>query len=656
MASLVLSEQEILQRSLFVPCTTKEQLHRWIMVYLGLDLPNYTIDPDSNSNPMDLVWEIYDAGMKRGKPPFNRIMAYASRDSFKTLGASILEVLAIVHMARSVAHMAAIEPQAQKAVSYVKDFLNRPYLRAYVTADNKRTVEIRRYTDPVSGLSITPKEWDKLETDTHRAAYKEIKNYLQVVICTPRGANSAHVPFFVVDEVDLAEPKAYEEAKLIPAPYQGKHAITLLTSTRKTSIGLVQKELDNQIDRKSGRVRLQVRHWNIIDVTEPCPITRHTPEKGKLPIYYSDASLQAMREKDFALLSKDEQKSFKVKDGYHGCLENCTLFAVCQGRLATDQKSTSLQERTGEVQGLLKPIDHVIQQFMDVSLPTAQAQLMCRKPSAEGLIYPNFERGTHMLRADQIAARITGEAYDESFTKADLIALMKTRDITFHSGMDFGFTHNFAVVTGALDGANLYIIDVIAIPGIEIGQKINLCDQKLKPYEPSIYADEAYPSDILTFKKAGFRIRGVKKEKGSVVGGIEIIRLKLMPAMGAKPQLFFLAHDEGVEILAQRVTHYHWKQDTAGNWTDIPEEKEDDECDALRYLGMSLFTPKGKFMNPAQTKAEEPPPPSQASQYTEHNWMKKQISELTGEPAQQETEDPAAKPAQGKRGSFFWSV
>jgi hypothetical protein len=643
MPNPVPSEDDLKRKLLFVPCTSREQLHRWIQIYLGLDMPDCIVDPDSNSSPMHVIWEVYEAGMKTGKMPFSRILAYASRDSFKTLGASILEVLAIVHMRRSVAHMAAIEPQAQKAVQYVKDFLNRPYLREFVTQDNKRNIEIRRYSDKVSGFALTPKQWEALPSEGQRNQYDEIKNYLQVVICTPRGANSAHVPFFVVDEVDLAEPKAYEEAKLIPAPYQGRHPITLLTSTRKISYGLVQKEIDKQLDRRTGRRVLEVRHWNIVDVTEACPAERHQPEKPKLPIYYSLKTLQAMREADYDLLSDEEQRTFQVKEGYEGCLSNCTLFAICQGRLATEQKSKS---------SLLKPIDHVIQQFFDVSINTAQAQLMCWKPSTEGLIYPNFDRGTHMMRPFEIATKITGEKYPESFSKADLIMLMKSRDITFHSGMDFGFTHNFAVVTAAVDGGNVYIIDVIAVPGIELMQKIELCKQKLSIYDVSIYADEAYPSDIKSFSKAGFRIRGVKKDRGSVVGGIEIVRSKLMPARG-KAQLYLLAGDEGTEILAQRMGQYHWKQDAGGNMTDIPDEKEDDECDAIRYLCMSLFSPKGKFMNPALTKEEQPQSNALQSQYTQNNWMRKQIQEHIGEEAPAET-DSSSLPV-GKRGGFSWS-
>lgn len=637
------SEDELKRRALFVPCASKEQLHRWIELYFGLDIPDCTVDPESNSNPMELIWEVYSAGMKRGKMPFSRILAFASRDSFKTLGASILEVLSIVHMQRSVAHMAAIEPQAQKAVQYVKDFLNRPYLREFVVADNKRNIEIRRYYDASTGISITPKAWYALTTEAERNQYEEIKNYLQVVICTPRGANSAHVPFFVVDEVDLAEPKAYEEAKMIPAPYKGRQPITLLTSTRKISYGLVQKEIDRQLDRRTGRRVLEVRHWNILDVTEPCPIERHQPEKPKLPIYYSLKTLQAMREADYDLLGEEERKSFQVKEGYEGCLTSCTLFSVCQGRLATEQKSRS---------SLLKPIDHVIQLFSDVSINTAQAQLMCWKPSTEGLIYPNFDRATHMKRPFELAEKITGEKFPETFSKADLITLMKSRDITFHSGMDFGFTHNFAVVTAALDGGNVYVIDVIAIPGIELMQKIELCKQRIMHFDVSIYADEAYPSDIKSFSKAGFKIRGVKKDKGSVVGGIEIVRSKLMPARG-KPQLYILAGDEGCDILAQRMAQYHWKQDAGGNMTDIPDEKEDDECDAIRYLCMSLFAPKGKFLNPALTKEEQPKSGQQQGQYTSENWMRKQIQESIGESGGDGPDEPTLPG--GKRGGFSWS-
>ncbi len=70
---------------LFVKCATKEHLHQWIKVFLGLDMPNYIVRHDddinpSNSCPMDLIWELYSK-MQDGKDKdFTQVLGYANRD------------------------------------------------------------------------------------------------------------------------------------------------------------------------------------------------------------------------------------------------------------------------------------------------------------------------------------------------------------------------------------------------------------------------------------------------------------------------------------------------------------------------------------------------------------------------------------------------
>lgn len=624
------SEEELLRKALFVPCNSKEALHRWIKVYLGVDMPDCLVDPSSTASSMDVIWEIYSVVRNR-TPGFTQTLAFSSRDSFKTLSASIVEVLMLAHLEWNVAHMAAILPQAKKSQQYVKKFFNRPFLREFVTSTNERMVEITRYRHRKTGEFLSPKEF---ETAVDKAGYEELKNYISIVVATLQGANSEHVPFMCVDEVDVVEnPDAYEEAKFIPAPFQGQPPITLLTSTRKFSFGLVQKEIDNAHD-----TGLHIRHWNIIDVTEACPPERHLPEEPKVTIYRSDDTLRAIPEKDYQALSPEDQAKYTQNEGYAGCLKNCKLFAVCKGRLATEQKSRS---------PLLKPIDHVIGQFRKVSINKAKAQLMCWKPSTEGLIYPNFERDVHMLTASQMAEKLTGMTFPANFSKVELLDLMLKREVLFYSGLDHGYTHNFATVTAALDGKRLFVIDVISQPELELSQKIEALE-RIKHLNPSIFPDPEDPASNKTLARH-FRVKNFHKEKGSVIGGIEIVRMKLMPGM-SQPELFFLKGDLGVELLCKRISQYHWELDAAGRPTDVPDDEDDDEVDALRYLCMNLFSPKGKF---GMVRDEKPvtPTAADAHNYTQENWAQKIISEQIGSSPQSESSSAA-----GKRGGFMWDV
>lgn len=632
------TEEELLRKALFVPCATKEALHRWIKIYLGLDMPNCKVDPSSTSTPMDVIWNVYKAIREGKTKELNQVLAYSSRDSFKTLGAAVLEVLVMVHCEWSVAHMAAILPQAAKSQQYCKKFFNRPYLRDYLTSKNDRTIEITRYKHRVTADIITPNQFKDL-SGAEKDQYEEIKNYIVIVVCTLQGANSEHVPFMVVDEVDVVEnPEAYEEAKFIPAPYQGIPPVTLLTSTRKFSFGLVQKEIDRA--HESGLV---IWHWNIIDVTEPCPTDRHLPEEPKIPIYYNEENFKAIAQADYELLEPEDQQKYEKDIGYKGCLQNCKLFAVCRGRLATEQKSKS---------HLLKPIDHVIGQFRKSSAAKAKAQLMCWKPSTEGLIYPNFEREAHMLTPAQMAEKITGDPVHDGFTKQDLINLMIRRGCEFYSGLDHGYTHNFAVVTGAKDGNRLFIIDVISSPELELSQKIDIMNTRIKQVDPAIFPDPEDPASNKTLARY-FRIRNFKKGPGSVIGGIEIVRYKLMPALGSAPELYMLKDDDGCELLATRMGQYHWQIGQDGRPTDVPDEEGDDELDALRYVVMNLFQAKGQVIIGQDAPKTQQIHNLNNPAATQNLWSNQILQHVHG-PQQEKSEDPGA--AKGKSGSVFWEM
>lgn len=634
-----------LRKALFQPCETKEDLHEWIHFFLGFSLPDCTVDVDSNSNPMAVVWEVYNAA-RLGSTDISRLLAYSCRDGFKTMLAAMLEVLSIVHLDRNVAHMAAIESQASKAQGYVKDFFGKLFLRDYVTTQNERRIEFVHYHDVDTGEHITVSEFGHL-TPGQQAQYVCRKNYIQIIICTMAGANSEHVPFFVVDEVDVVQnPRAYKEAKYIPSRFGDKNPITLLVSTRKTGIGLVQKEIDDaEIEARKpqmGAKPLQIRHWNAIDLTEACPPERHRPEEPRVNLYYSDEDLNHFGESDYELLDVETKKKYVQKEAYAGCVK-CPLFAVCKTRLATEQKSTS---------SMLKTIPITIQAFAENDVESAVAQLMSRRPPSTGLIYKRFDRNIHMLSARQMAEKITGEdRFPDNFTKADLILLMKSRGMEFFAGLDWGFTHSFAIVSGAKQGLNIYIFDVISVSGLDPEQKLTVAE-KIKWWNPRIFADPEAPDQIKLFKKKGFDCKDWSKKAGSVKMGIDVVRMKLRPAIGP-PTMFILSGDTQCDLLATHMSKYHFKFDAAGDVTDVPDEENDDLPDAVRYLIMNTFAPKGEITAPDDlpsiVAAGSQPLPTQDNylSYFINQHLGSSPIDQPGSPA-----NPVGK--QGKKGRLIW--
>lgn len=1023
------------RRVLFTPCKDKKALHQWIKVFLDLDMPDCIVDPDSTSSPMDMIYEVYEKAILNNDPDFNRILYYACRDGFKTLGVAILEVLSVVHLERDVAHMAAVESQAGKAQSYVKKFFSKPFLRDYVVGNNVRNILFVRYRHKDTKESITSDQFHNLLPDLQND-YDEVQNFVKIIICTMQGTNcidpaitismadgsqkmamdvsigdrvrvfdtisrkwtiapvsekgitkkpairvsfedggsvivsedhniftgcgwtqaralrvgslcfdgslcsepvgksegldigiqervgnptsiligtllgdasltwpknkkgvkygigprlsfshcneqkeyleykvrqlkrfglrfnickdgertwkatsnvsdklvpyinmfyssgvkqvskdvlslvdeealavwimddgsgsskkfgsrkdkhlsiatccfsqqenemiskwlcdkfyvmatvgktsngdkvypqinieldssrkltsvlssyfhhtmkyklpvpkealwtrcidcdaivplvdktrfhrcnkcehpngrddraaqktfkskftkkvvklehlpsrvlldlhietdkigahnfvgnsavllhnSEHVPMFVVDEVDVVENHAaYQEAKMIPAPINGKMPITILASTRKFSFGKVQQEIDD-----APKTGLRSKHWNLIDCTEACPPSRHLPEEPKINIYASDITLKAISEKDYNELTDDEKIKYEPKEGYAGCLKNCKLFATCKGRLATEQKSKS---------PLLKPIAHTTNQFKTMSLPYINSQLLCRKPSTEGLIYPNFDREIHMLTAAQMAEKITGQPFDKNLTKAQLIQIMKEWNLVCSAGLDWGYSHNFSVVTGFEDGFRVFILDVISMPELEPSQQLLICKKRIKHLQPGIWPDTENPQLIKVFRKAGFKMKEWKKTPGSVVGGIDVVRMKLSPALG-ETTLFLLLGDDGCELLAKRFSSYHWKIDANGRASDIPDDEGDDELDALRYWIMNRYSVKGKVQASNQTPSQMAA--AESLNLTVDNWARREVDRLVGEGS-------GEVGGQGSSGRFKWII
>src|ERR1700761_6319685 len=103
---LAQAEDLLKRKILFTPLRSMEALHNWIKVFLGVDLPMDIVMDDgpnpSNCSPMLMIWRVYEACLLNKTGEMSRVMAYASRDSFKTLAASILEVLAVLHLDRDV--------------------------------------------------------------------------------------------------------------------------------------------------------------------------------------------------------------------------------------------------------------------------------------------------------------------------------------------------------------------------------------------------------------------------------------------------------------------------------------------------------------------------------------------------------------------------
>jgi len=125
-------EQE--RKLLLKPCKTKDELKAWIRHFLFLELPDCTVSRYSDTNPLQVIWEVYDICVNANNPEnIKELLFVAGRGSGKTLGMAIAELMVLLHDKREVVHVGAIQNQAERCYAYQKNFLYNRKLKNLVT-------------------------------------------------------------------------------------------------------------------------------------------------------------------------------------------------------------------------------------------------------------------------------------------------------------------------------------------------------------------------------------------------------------------------------------------------------------------------------------------------------------------------------------------
>jgi hypothetical protein len=559
--------------SFLIHFTTKEEMRDWIFTYLDIDFPVGSIEPDSNSSPIEWLFDAYCAVRDNdgGKKPI--FVVYSSRESYKTLSCAVFEVIAMVHFELTVAHMAAIEPQSKKAVQYITSFMKKikPYLEYHnrgITSQNTRNISITN--------------------DAGEQAY------LTIIICTMTGANSEHTSLMVIDEIDVVRfPQAYEEAKLIPGTLKGFMPITIMTSTRKFAFGLMQKEID--MAKENG---YPVLHWNLLDITEKCQPDRHLPDEPKQKRFIAkDLPLKNIDHEEWSRKVVEEQVKYDEIDAYAGCA-TCKILPVCRTRLAHRPEK--------DIGGLYKPIEFVINQFAKISPEMAEAQLLCWKPTSIGLVYPRFneEAGVgNVLTLEEAYEQFTGDKAPPHLYREDLVELFHQHGIPFYCGADWGFRHAFAIIVGAvLPSGDFWLFETLAITGLEFPDMMKYAMQIRDKYKPKKwFCDTAQPMFIKSFRKAKMPCKDFKKD---VMGGISSIRGQIVDASNRRRLKVLKTEDN--QFLINGFRNHHFKLDAQGIPTQEPDDEEfADVLDSLRYMGQNLFASKGNIKSPKPISDQE---------------------------------------------------
>lgn len=530
-------------------------------LYLGIFFPVNTVYPTSNSSPTHAMFCIYNLFKNGGTVDCPQVVMCASRDSYKTLSAAAIEVLLFVHFQLPMAHAAAIKFQAGACVAYVNTMFRKikPYLEHHgwkKTSDNKTLIEWR--TPAGDDISLT------------------------VLTATKEGFNSRHVPFLVLDELDLMDGAAFKESRMVPSMYRGIAPLILILSTRKFASGLMEREIT-----RTPTIGGKVFQWNILDVAERISDEISLKHLPKVERYISSQlPMSNLSPQEWLLLEEKDRNKYERLDAYAGIAEH-KMLPVMRNYLA---------DRPSEDIGYLyKPLTAVHNNFKVTDIEIADAQLLCNKPSSAGLVYGRFNPLLNVMTPEQALTQLLDSTPNN--TSIDYLHdYLINLGITFIGGGDWGFTdYTSLVVLALLPGGVVWVVDGMLERGLEHSDVVKHAKELQDKWQvEKWYVDQNYPSLLVTMRKNGMKCPEFTKV---VADGISALQAKIVDSTGVRR--FFVIKQPNTERVIQMFGDYKWALDSHGNPTEKAYHDKDgvsDIADSLRYPMQNLFSKGGKVM------------------------------------------------------------
>lgn len=552
--------EEKRRKALLTPCKTRQELNNWIKFHLGLHLPDVTVSRYADTNPLDIIWEVYHICVLKQNPEnIKEILCVAGRGSGKTLGMAIAELLVILHDKREVAHVGAILSQAKRCYEYQMKFLLNDKIKPIV--------------DPPKA----PSDQKILQKANMEKSYFLIDGEqvtLEVLPCTLKSVNGPHVPLVVVDEIDTVSGeglKAFKDINGMLDSKNGKKSLRVGISTRKSRYGLMNQQIENA--EKEGRT---VRKWTAFEFTEGCTDDR----SGTKPIelYVNQDAMEVVNQEDFDKKDPKKQKEY-IKSSFpgEGCA-TCPIAAICLGD-AKKQTSTS---------PMLKPIDELIKKVRSEGADWALAQLMNLKPSVEGIIYKEFDEKVHVRSWNDMWFTLTGKEFPGECSHDLFVKKCHEMKLTCYGGIDWGWSSPNTVVYFFVDKKdNIYVVRCDGMTYVSQPAWVHHIKTRWHHmYRCQLYfPDAADQGAIDEMKKAG--LPAANNVDKAINTGIQAIK-KFLRVPGSPDPKIFLAKETCAPLI-EEFQMYHFKADAAGLITDIPEEEYDHWLDALRYPITMLF-------------------------------------------------------------------
>lgn len=495
--------------------------------------------------------------------------------SHNTLGVAIAESALMFHDRRGVVHVGAIEKQAKRAYSYFQNFV----------AKNK---------------AIVSPMIDKSTIEKTLAIVDNEQVSLECLPCTMTALNGPHEACVVMDELDTLSPEgllAYKQINGIPVKHRltGAPPIKIGISTRKSAYGLVQKQMD--LAQEQGRL---VKIWNQIDLMEKCQPDRHGTQE--VTIYVDQMKMHHLPQSEYDKLTEDKKKDYVAYPATDGCLK-CPLFSVCLGDAKNQDPSMTPENST-----MIASIDEVVRKVKGADVDWVLAEMMCLKPSVEGIVFKEFDKSRHALSWEDMWLKLTKEKPTGPVGEMEFIRELHRRKVPVYAGVDFGWTAPSTVIFSAVDqDDNVYVLRTFGVTKTNDPTFINLIKTKFHRFYKvqMYYPDVANGSAVDLMKAAGLPVAS-KIDKSENLG-VQVIK-RAMNVPGTSESKFFIAKETSQQLIYE-LERYHYEKDASGTVIDGKFAKEfDHSIDGLRYtltaiLGKARFVVAG---DNAMTALENP--------------------------------------------------
>lgn len=389
--------------------------------------------------------------------------------------------------------------------------------------------------------------------------------------------NSEHVPMLFIDEVDVVQdPRALNEAKMIPSVFKNYFPLTVYLSTRKFAGGLMEKTL-KQTKKANG----EILRWNIIDIAERIPHEVARTNEPKVTRYISrNLPMVNLKTEDWEVLPDEEKVKYERFEAYAGIADH-KMLPVMRNYLVDRP-----QEDFGN---LYKPLVAVHNNFRQLDADMAEAQLLCNKPSTSGLVYPRFSNTENVLSVRAAIEKVMGQDMKiDSFMF--LKQYLKDLGCRFIGGADWGFSDATSlIVLGLMPNGDIYHLDTMAMTGLELDDIVKYAVEMNDDWGiEKWYVDQAYPAYIKTLKRKGLKIPKFDKD---VSAGISALQGKIVDSNNVRK--YYVIDTPNNKQVMEAFGNYMWKTDGKGEIIEgKPEHGNDgtaDIMDSIRYPFQCLY-------------------------------------------------------------------